>query len=131
MLGIADICSILGCGLSIYLMFKTHSISKTLNRIKVSKRYNRERKAFIEKFKGYQESIISDGNTTRRLVSDILTDLAIIETVFSPVLSIWDKCKICAFQRLLRGRHEKIDFQKVSQLISNLIGRLSKKEDLK
>lgn len=120
----------MGFSLTIYLTIKTKNIDKQLKHRDLVRKYNSERKGLVKKFTAHRKLILQSKFQTRETVSDILTDLEAYSCNYSKLFSLSQKIEVLLFRRLLRKDYGNIKFNRVSQSLSMLIGRLSKEEDL-
>lgn len=119
---------IIGFFITIFVAFKTRSIGKELERIKVVKKYNRNRSTYRETFKGHLESITKDEICDRQLVKSILGDLEGYKHSFHSIFILEDRITIFCLEHHLKKEHDKIDFNQVSNHLANIVGRLTKEE---
>lgn len=124
-----SISGILGFILSIYVTYKSHSISKTLNHITAAQNYNKYKAKFAARFKGYKDSILKDDLKTRQIVHAILEDIYKFEMQYEILLSLKDLSKLFFIKIYLKKNFDKVDFNKVCSYLDFLIGRCYKEED--
>ncbi len=124
-----SISGILGFILSIYVTYKSSSISKTLNHITAAQNYNKYKTKFAARFKGYKDSILKDDLKTRQIVHAILEDIYKFEMQYEILLSLKDLSKLFFIKLYLKKNFDKVDFDKVCAYLDFLIGRCYKEEE--
>ena len=85
--------------------------------------------AFRRTFEGHRKSIVEDGIRSNKLLKDILQNTEEYRVKFSEIMSLKEKITLFIFSQLLKKETEKVNYNKVSNYLSSLSGRLSKKED--
>lgn len=128
-LGIATLTGIAGFILTVFVSIRTSKISKILKYNQVTSLYNRERLGFQKTFEGHRKSIIEDGIKSDKLIKDILQNIEEYRAKFGEIMSIREKITLFRFSQLLKKETEKVNYNKVSNYLASLSGRLSKKED--
>lgn len=128
-LGIASLVGMLGFVLTIFVSIRTVKIAKILKYNQVTSQYNKERLAFRRTFEGHRKSIVEDGIRSNKLLKDILQNTEEYRVKFSEIMSLKEKITLFIFSQLLKKETEKVNYNKVSNYLSSLSGRLSKKED--
>lgn len=127
--GIASLSSIVGLVITVAISVKTHSISKTLKKMNTAADYNDSRESFQRAFEGHRRSIIEDNDHSQRLVSNINTQLQQYKYQFREVFTLYDRWVIFRFSRILKKDLNRLNFNQVCSYLSEVSGRLSKKED--
>lgn len=92
---------IIGFALTIFVAFKTRSISKELERIKTARKYNRSGLLYRETFKGHLETITKDEICDRQLVN-LLGDLKGYKHSFHSIFILEDRITIFRLERHLK-----------------------------
>lgn len=128
-LGIASLVGIVGFALTVFVSIRTAKISKILKYNQVTSQYNKERLAFQRTFEGHRKSIIEDDIRSDKLLKDILQNIEAYRIKFGEIMSFKEKTTLFFFSQLLKKESEKVDYNKVSNYLASLSGRLSKKED--
>ena len=128
-LGIVSLTGIIGFVLTIFVSIRTSKISKILKHNQLTSQYNKERLAFQRTFEGHRNSIIVDGLRSNKLLKDILQNVEEYRAKFGEILSPSDRFSLFKFSLLLRKETDKVNYNKVSNYLALLSGRLSKKED--
>ena len=128
-LGIASLLGIVGFGLTVFVSIRTAKISKILKYNQVTSQYNKERLAFQRTFEGHRKSIVEDGIQSNKLLKDILQNIEAYRMKFGEIMSLKEKITLFFFSQLLRKESDKVDYNKVSNYLAAISGRLSKKED--
>lgn len=128
-LGIASLTGIGGFILTVFISIRTSKISKILKYNQVTSQYNKERLAFQRTFEGHRKSIVEDGIKSDKLLKDILQNIEEYRAKFDEILSPKDKITLFRFSQILKKETEKVNYNKVSNYLASLSGRLSKKED--
>ncbi|SMC19359.1 hypothetical protein SAMN02745134_00809 [Clostridium acidisoli DSM 12555] len=126
---LTSISSIIGLLLSIYLIYKSNSIAKTVKSISISKDYNNNKDKFVNKFKVYKVSILEDDIKTKTIIHDILEDIYKFENLYKILFSNYELIKIYFIKIYLHKDFNKINFDKVCYKLDYLIGRFNKRED--
>ena len=130
-LGIASLVGIIGFVLTVFISIRTAKIGKILKYNQVTSQYNKERLGFQRTFEGHRKSIIEDDLKSDKLLKDILQNIEAYRTKFGEIMSFKEKTTLFLFSQLLKKKSEKVDYNKVSNYLASLSGRLSKKEDEK
>lgn len=130
-LGIASLVGIVGFVLTVLVSIRTAKISKILKFNQVTSQYNRERLAFQRTFEGHRKSIVEDGIKSNKLLKDILKNTEEYRVKFGEIMSLKEKFTLFMFSQLLKKESDKVDYNKVSNYLASLSGRLSKKEDVR
>ncbi len=128
-LGIASLFGIIGFVLTVFVSIRTAKISKVLKYNQITSQYNKERLAFQKTFGGHRKSIVEDGIKSNKLLKDILQNTEEYRIKFGEIMSIKEKFTLYRFSRILKKESDKVDYNKVSNYLASLSGRLSKKED--
>lgn len=129
--GVTNICSILGFILTIIVAIKTSKINNILKYNDTIVTYNKERKSFKNIFEGHRKSIDEDGVKSNGILKDILKDVEEYSSKFEDILKYKEKILIYRFKNILKKEVDEVDFNKVSNYLAILTGRLSKKGDVK
>ena len=129
--GIASICGILSFILTIFILIKTSNINKILKTNETISLYNKEIKSFQKTFDGHIMSIIEDNNRSDILINNILKNIVQFDSKFSNIFSIGDRNRIFWFKRLLKKEANKVDFNKVTNYLAIISGKLVKIEGMK
>lgn len=130
-LGIASLLGIVGFGLTVFVSIRTAKISKILKYNQVTSQYNKERLAFQRTFEGHRKSIVEDGIRSNKLLKDILQNTEAYRIKFGEIMPLSEKVMLFFFSLLLKKESNKVDYNKVSNYLASLSGRLSKKEDMR
>ena len=130
-LGISSLCGIIGFALTIFVSIRTSKISKILKYNATTSQYNKERTAFQKTFEGHRGSITEDGLKSQKLLKDILKNVEEYSVKFHDILSVKDRITLFFFKRILMQEYGKVNWNKVSNYLATLSGRLSKKEEPK
>lgn len=128
-LGVASLLGIVGFALTVFVSIRTAKISKILKYNQVTSQYNKERLAFQRTFEGHRKSIVEDGIKSNKLLKDILQNIEAYRMKFGEIMSIKEKVTLFCFSQLLKKESDKVDYNKVSNYLAAISGRLSKKED--
>lgn len=128
-LGIASLVGFVGFALTIFVSIRTSNINKILKYNQVTSQYNKERLAFQRTFEGHRKSIIEDNIKSNKLLKDILQNTEEYRIKFGEIMSLKEKVTLFMFSQLLKKETEKVNYNKVSNYLASLSGRLSKKED--
>ncbi len=128
-LGIASLIGFVGFALTIFVSIRTSKINKILKYNQVTSQYNKERLAFQRTFEGHRKSIIEDNIKSNKLLKDILQNTEEYRIKFGEIMSLKEKVTLFMFSQLLKKETEKVNYNKVSNYLASLSGRLSKKED--
>lgn len=128
-LGIASLTGIAGFILTVFVSIRTVKISKILKYNQVTSQYNKERLAFQRTFKGHRKSIVEDGIKSNKLLKDILQNIEEYRTKFGEIMPLREKITLFRFSLLLKKETDKVDYNKVSNYLASLSGRLAKKEN--
>lgn len=128
-LGISSLTGIIGFIMTIIVSIRTAKIGKILKHNEVASQFNRERLSYQRMFEGHRKSIVEDGIKSNKLLKDILQNIEEYRAKFGEILSIKERITLYMFSHLLRKESEKVDYNKVSNCLAILSGRLSKKED--
>lgn len=128
-LGIASLLGIAGFVLTVFVSIRTAKISKILKYNQVTSQYNRERLGFQKTFEGHRKSIVEDEIKTDKLLKDILQNVEEYRAKFDEIMSLKEKITLFRFSHILKKETEKVNYNKVSNYLASLSGRLSKKED--
>ena len=75
--------------------------------------------------------VTEDGLKSQKLLKDILKNVEEYSVKFHEILSMKDKVTLFFFKRILMKEYEKVNWNKVSNYLATLSGRLSKKEEPK
>lgn len=130
-LGICSICGIAGFILTIVVTFKTSHISKVLKFNDTAELYNKQRKAYREKFEGHLASILKDDLKNNIVLKNILKDTTSYYEEFYGLLSFKQRIQFKLFFKLIKKDCSKVNFNKVTNFLTILTGRLAKKETKK
>lgn len=107
---------------------KTKNIEKKLEFISTAENYNKNKITYREKFKGHKASIDSSG-LSRKLVTDILTDVYSFLAEYKLILSYFERYKInYVIVNYLKKNYYTINEHETNQHLAYIIGRLSKEE---
>ena len=128
-LGIASLLGIVGFALTVFVSIRTAKISKILKYNQVTSQYNKERLAFQRTFEGHRKSIVEDEIKSNKLLKDILQNIEAYRLKFGEIMSLKEKITLFFFSQLLKKESDKVDYNKVSNYLATISGRLSKKED--
>lgn len=128
-LGITSLVGFLGFILTIWVSLRTEKISRILKYNQVTSRYNRERQAFQKAFEGHRKSIVEDGIQSNKLLKDILQNVEEYRNKFGEIMSTRERIMLFRFSCLLKKETENVNYNKVSNYLASLSGRLSKKEE--
>lgn len=128
-LGIASLLGIVGFALTVFVSIRTAKISKILKYNQVTSQYNKERLAFQRTFEGHRKSIVEDEIKSNKLLKDILQNIEAYRLKFGEIMSLKEKITLFFFSQLLKKESDKVDYNKVSNYLAAISGRLSKKED--
>ena len=128
-LGIASLLGIVGFALTVLVSIRTAKISKILKYNQVTSQYNKERLAFQRTFEGHRKSIVEDEIKSNKLLKDILQNIEAYRLKFGEIMSLKEKITLFFFSQLLKKESNKVDYNKVSNYLAAISGRLSKKED--
>ena len=128
-LGIASLVGVVSFVLTVIVSIRTAKISKILKYNQVTSLYNKERLGFQRTFEGHRKSIIEDGIKSDKLLKDILQNIEAYRIKFGEIMSFKEKTTLFFFSQLLKKESEKVNYNKVSNYLASLSGRLSKKED--
>ncbi len=128
-LGIASLVGIVGFFLTVFVSLRTDKISKILKYNQVTSQYNKERSAYQKTFEGHRKSIVEDNIKSDKLLKDILQNVEAYRTKFGEILSLKEKMTLFFFSQHLKKESKKVDYNKISNYLASLSGRLSKKED--
>ena len=107
----------------------TNSIDKTLKKFREAQDYNKKRKNYALKFKGFRE-IIENDEHNKGTVGDIIEQLIAYNSCFGHVLSIHEKIKLFLLIRYLKKDFIKINFSKVARQMAELSGQLQKEREI-
>lgn len=127
-LGIASATGIAGFVLTIIVSIRTTKIGKILRYNQVTSQYNKERRGFQQTFEGHRKSIVEDGIKSNKLLKDILQNVEEYRAKFGEIMSFKEKVTLTRFSYLLKKESNKVDYNKASNYLASLSGRLSKKE---
>lgn len=128
-LGVSTLCGIVGFILTIVVSMRTAKISKILKYNATTTQYNKERKAFQNTFEGHRSSITEDGLKTEKLLKDILKNVEEYSVKFDVILSTKDRITLWWFKRMLKKKHDSVNWNSICNYLAILSGRLSKKEE--
>lgn len=128
-LGISSLAGIIGFIMTVVVSIRTAKISKILKHNEVASQFNKERLSYQRMFEGHRKSIVEDGIKSNKLLKDILQNIEEYRSKFGEILSIKERITLYMFSHLLRKESEKVNYNKVSNCLAILSGRLSKKED--
>ena len=128
-LGIASLLGIVGFALTVFVSIRTAKISKILKYNQVTSQYNKERLAFQRTFEGHRKSIVEDEIKSNKLLKDILQNIEAYRLKFGEIMSLKEKITLFFFSQLLKKESDKVDYNKASNYLATISGRLSKKED--
>lgn len=127
-LGIVSATGIAGFVLTIIVSIRTTKIGKILRYNQVTSQYNKERRGFQQTFEGHRKSIVEDGIKSNKLLKDILQNVEEYRAKFGEIMSFKEKVTLTRFSYLLKKESNKVDYNKASNYLASLSGRLSKKE---
>lgn len=128
-LGISSLAGIIGFIMTVIVSVRTAKISKILKHNEVASQFNKERLSYQRTFEGHRKSIVEDGIKSNKLLKDILQNIEEYRTKFGVILSVKERITLYMFSHLLRKESEKVNYNKVSNCLAILSGRLSKKEE--
>ena len=128
-LGIASLLGIVGFALTVFVSIRTAKISKILKYNQVTSQYNKERLAFQRTFEGHRKSIVEDEIKSNKLLKDILQNIEAYRLKFGEIMSLKEKITLFFFSQHLKKESDRVDYNKVSNYLAAISGRLSKKED--
>ena len=128
-LGVASLVGIVGFVLTVFVSIRTSKISKILKYNQVTSQYNKERLAFQRTFEGHRKSIVEDGIKSNKLLKDILQNTEEYRIKFGEIMTLKEKITLFKFSQILKKEASKVDYNKVSNYLASLSGRLSKKGD--
>lgn len=128
-LGIASLLGIVGFALTVFVSIRTAKISKILKYNQVTSQYNKERLAFQRTFEGHRKSIVEDEIKSNKLLKDILQNIEAYRLKFGEIMSLKEKITLFFFSQHLKKESDRVDYNKVSNYLATISGRLSKKED--
>ena len=128
-LGIASLLGIVGFALTVFVSIRTAKISKILKYNQVTSQYNKERLAFQRTFEGHRKSIVEDEIKSNKLLKDILQNIEAYRLKFCEIMSLKEKITLFFFSQHLKKESGRVDYNKVSNYLAAISGRLSKKED--
>ena len=117
--------------LTLFVAFRTFRISFIIKKNNEINEYNSNKIELQEKINVYRLTILNDSITNRRFVSDVVTLLYQIQNKYSTLMNLKDKFQLLYFIRYLKKIHNKLDFNKIANYLSQMIGRLEKKGELK
>ena len=103
--------------LSVWLLIKSHSINKTLKIISQQEIYNTNSNLYANRFSGFKESILIDGDNSSSLFHRILEDIYRVEKEFHSLL----------LKHELKKKTKNTD--KICTYLDYFIGHLRIKED--
>lgn len=130
-LGVASLCGIVSFILTVIVTNRTAKISKILKHNEITSRYNKERTGFQKTFEGHRKSITVDGLRSKQLLTDILQNVEAYRAEFSEILGFREKIRISMFIRQLKKEPARADYNRISNYLASISGRLSKKGDMK
>lgn len=128
-LGISSLVGIIGFIMTVIVSVRTAKISKILKHNEVASQFNKERLSYQRTFEGHRKSIVEDGIKSNKLLKDILQNIEEYRTKFGVILSVKERITLYMFSHLLRKESEKVNYNRVSNCLAILSGRLSKKEE--
>lgn len=115
--------------MTVIVSVRTAKISKILKHNEVASQFNKERLSYQRTFEGHRKSIVEDGIKSNKLLKDILQNIEEYRTKFGVILSVKERITLYMFSHLLRKESEKVNYNRVSNCLAILSGRLSKKEE--
>ncbi len=124
---LASISSLLGFILSVWLLIKSESITKTLKVMSQKKDYNKKSNFFSDRFSGFKSSILEDNDRSSQLFHRILEEIYQVEKEFHTIFSIRDKYTFLLIKYELKRKPPNVE--KICFHLDYIIGRLRVKED--
>ncbi len=124
---VVSLSSFLGFMLSVWLLIKSHSINKTLKIISQQEVYNTNSKLYADRFSGFKESILIDGDNSSSLFHRILEDIYRVEKEFHSLFSLREKLTFLLLKHELKKKTKNTD--KICTYLDYFIGHLRIKED--
>ena len=113
--------------LSVWLLIKSHSINKTLKIISQQEIYNTNSNLYANRFSGFKESILIDGDNSSSLFHRILEDIYRVEKEFHSLFSLREKLTFLLLKHELKKKTKNND--KICTYLDYFIGHLRIKED--
>ena len=124
---LAALASIVSLFLTGYIMTKSSSISRTLKKMGTATTFNKERMQYAERFQGYIDGILIDGNASQAIVHSISQEVQIVERKFEILHTRYDFWIIFKTKRNLKAK--VVDFNKLCHQLDYIIVKLKIEED--
>ena len=128
---LVTISTVAGFFMTVYVFFKTKSISQILKIRKSKEKYNSLRKRYAERFQGYTDSITGDNDYGSILINSILTDFNRLRQIDEAFEDKKEKRIIKSQIKILeKSKITKDDYKKITNNLSYFIARFSEEENL-
>ena len=126
---IISITGLVGFLITIYLSFKTKSISRTLRNISIAKDFNKERNLSIARLEGFSTNLSEDIESVSlsTIRFELHREVKVLYSRYRLLLSLREKCTFIIFIKTLSRKN--LNPEKTILHINNTIAILSNKKE--